>query len=152
MVINGRACSHGVIEVPGSGKLPVHEVLQTVLPGLACLLERYGPDTVVVEQVTWYGRARRITLPLSHVAGGIAGYVLAAGANVYLLQASQRLREIPPSWQKWPTDHERDAAALAIVVHQHLHARTADGVSTPPKPSAVLARIITAPPNAPTSG
>ena len=149
LLITGRPGKHGVIDLAGRGKVPIQDAITAALTGVRGLVRDLQPDMAVVEQVAWYGRASRITLPLSHVAGAIVGYLLAQGIPVCLLQASQRVREIPKTWQKWTTEHERDAAALATALHRQQRASDAGGASTPRRPSAVVARIITIPPSAP---
>lgn len=107
----GRAVEHGVFEPPLKGKNLVNLYLGYILPWFFALLQRTKPDVVVIEEVQWYGRARRIMLPLAHVAGALAGLAL-AHAKVYLLLAHQRGHGKRKKGKKW-TEHDTDAFWLA---------------------------------------
>lgn len=96
-------------------KLIPSEVIRCLVPVLSAVLTKYTPSATVVEEVTWYGRARRAMLPLALVAGAIVGISIARNVDTYLLLASMRdkTKTWPASW----TEHERDAAALAMRLH-----------------------------------
>jgi Holliday junction resolvasome RuvABC endonuclease subunit len=138
----GRAVAKGTIVPPGRGRIQPHEVLEYVLDRLCYIIAEFVPDVAVVEQVAWYGRGRRITLPLAHVAGGIAGFLLGRYIPVHLLLAAQK--NFVCRRKGW-TEHEKDAYVLAIVVQKAVVADGAAGSSTRRKPSAVVRRKITAP-------
>lgn len=101
---------------PQSGKVLVMEVLECLLPVLNAVISKYSPSVTVVEEVTWYGRARRAMLPLALVAGAIVGTCIARRVDTYLLLAAMRNKS-----KRWPTrwtEHERDAARLAYRLHE----------------------------------
>lgn len=115
---DGKPVAHGLILVGGRGRLLVCEVLCVVIPSVRSLLKTYKPSAVVVEEVTWYGRARRAMLPLASIAGAIVGCASSSNICTYLLMASQRDRK--RKWSvKW-SEHERDAAALAQGLRNYL--------------------------------
>jgi hypothetical protein len=137
----GVVAARGTIVPAGRGRIQPHEVLNIVLPELGRVVDRYQPSIGVVEQVAWYGSSKRITLPLSHVAGGIAGFLVGLGLSVYLLLASMRGDEC--ARRGW-TQHERDAYELASVAKRHQAALAAGDRSALPERSAAARRIITA--------
>lgn len=137
---DGKPVARGTIVPPGRGRIQPHEVLNVVLPALDAVVTKYRPDYAVVEQVAWYGSSKRITLPLSHVAGGIAGYCTGLGCDTYLLLAAQKTFSCQ---RKGWTEHERDAYVLATVVRKHLVAAAAGERSAHPSRSAVARRKIT---------
>lgn len=142
----------GTIVPPGRGKMLVSQALSFILPEIAAVLAAYHPSIASVEEVTWYGKTRRITLPLSHVTGAVAGVCLASGVSVCLLLANMRKNiKGPRGSAKW-TEHERDAYALATVLRKHLVALAAGEASALPARSAIPKRIITALVNAHGSG
>lgn len=142
---SGQAAARGTLIPPGHGRIQPHEVLEYVLPRLTDVIERFRPDIVVVEQVTWYGRGRRITLPLAHVAGAIAGMCVGLGLPVYLLLANQKTFTCQK--RGW-SEHEKDAFVLATEVQRYINALAAGDTSIRRKRSAVGARVITAGRNA----
>ena len=142
-----RVVARGVLVPPGRGRIQPEKVIDYVLPALCRLIDEHHPHCAVVEQVTWYGARRRITLPLSHVAGAIAGFCLGIGIPVYLLLANMKRGGKAPRGKSW-TEHERDAYMLASVVKRHLAAAAAGDRSTLPERSAVARRRITAPKSA----
>ncbi len=138
---DGKPIAKGTIVPPGHGRIQPHEVLEYVLPKLNDAIARFEPDVVVVEQVTWYGRGRRITLPLAHVAGAIAGMCVGAGLPVYLLLANQKTFTCQK--RGW-SEHEKDAFVLATEVQRYINALAAGDGTIRRKRSAVGARRITA--------
>lgn len=143
---DGKVLYHDTMIPPGRGKISTEDAIRAALCFMSILIEEWGPDYAVVEQVTWYGKRYRIMLPLSHIAGACVGY-LVHHCPVYLLLANQRRPvRIPKAWlgESWD-DHQRDAAALATVVRRHHAALAAGDPSMHPKLSAVARRIITVP-------
>ena len=125
-----RPLAVGTLVPAIKGRLLPSEVLAFVLPAITELISKYTPSVTVVEEVTWYGRARRAMLPLAHVAGGIAGMSSALGVPTFLLLAAMRNKT-----RKWPdkwSEHERDAARLAYRMHE-LFAGTATAASVLPR-------------------
>lgn len=140
-----RVVARGVLVPPGRGRIQHHQVLAYVLPRLGVLIDEHRPDIAVVEQVTWYGRGRRITLPLAHVAGAIAGFCLSRNVSVYLLLANQKTFLCRK--RGW-SEHEKDAFVLATEVRRYVAAETAGDRTILRKRSAVGARRIIAGSNA----
>lgn len=137
-----------IIPPPVDGRLQPDYVLGIVCPEILKLTKEYHPDYAAVEQVAYYGIRRSITLPLSHVAGGIVGCLVASQVPTALLLAAQRRAVKPwPGSRKW-TEHERDAYALATVLRAARLALLAGDASTRRRYSAVNRRTITIQPNA----
>lgn len=113
---NGKPVFATTVVLPQRNKVLVMEVLECLVPAINATISRYTPSATVVEEVTWYGRARRAMLPLALVAGAIAGTSIARGVDTYLLLAAMRNKT-----KRWPTkwtEHERDAARLAYRMHE----------------------------------
>lgn len=113
---NGKPVFTTTLIPPGRGKFLVSEVLCHILPAINAAISKYTPSVTVVEEVTWYGRARRAMLPLAHIAGAIVGTSIARSVDTYLLLANMRNKT-----KRWPTkwtEHERDAARLAYRLHE----------------------------------
>lgn len=149
VVLDGNRAVFNTTLVPSTeGRLTIEDVLRYVLPPLRQIVRRFEPEAAAVEQVAWYGRARRITLPLSHIAGGIAGALWAMGVPVYFLVANMKTSKlrIRKSWD----EHQKDAALLAKVVQNYRTASNAGDLLYLKKHSAVGKRIISAPEPAPT--
>src|SRR5688572_3315394 len=108
---NGRVGRHGVIVPPGNKKLPLEFCLQYILTELDPIIIREEIAVAAVEHVVWQGRRRRITMPLSHIAGAIIGYCLARGLVVHALTPAMKDKKV----FELPTEHEKDAANLARV-------------------------------------
>lgn len=70
-----------------------------------------------VEGVVWYGKVRKIILPLSHVAGAIAGFLFARGIPTYLIPPAMKKLGGRVSLGPQPSEHEKDAAQLARLVY-----------------------------------
>mgnify|MGYP001558261413 CR=1 FL=1 len=111
----GKPIARGIIIPPGEGKHGVAEVLAWVLPRMRRILLDYGPTLVAVEEVTWYGRGRRITLPLSHIAGALMALSALSTSATFVLLPGQKIKK-RPRWitSKW-SEHEADAALLALA-------------------------------------
>jgi len=145
---DGKVVFRTTVGPTRKGKLRVGEVLGVVLTTLAGLVT--GPWRITragVEEVTWYGKGRRITLPLSHIAGGIAGYLLAAGIPVTLLLAGMRSPERRPplrSTKGW-TEHELDAWQIARTVQRFLDVNGVKDASGRKRQQAMRARTTTIP-------
>jgi len=107
------------------------------------VIESTLPQVAAVEQVSWFGRARRITLPLSHAVGAILGLLWSRGVDSFMLtpgmKKGAKLRK-PASW----SEHEYDAALLAKKVQMYLDVASADESSVPRELRAVHHRRITA--------
>ena len=121
IVDNGRLGRHGLLYTPGPGRLLVSEVLAFVLPLLSKVADRETASMAAIEEVVWRGMRRRVTMPLSHVAGAIAGMLVERGLDVYLLTPSMKAKELPKLRGNW-SDHEQDAARLALRVWTVLNA------------------------------
>ena len=111
-----RVLAKGTIIPPGSTQPEV--VIPFVLKELRNVWATHGIGAVVVEQVTWYGKGRRITLPLSHVAGAVSGFFLGKRLPVSLVLPAmkKRIKKKPFrfSGAGW-TEHAKDAALLALL-------------------------------------
>src|SRR5262245_20676360 len=81
---DGKSIASGTL-VPPDDSLTITSVLSYVLPRLYNVIGQYAPTIAVVEEVAWYGRPKKITLPLSHVAGAIMGLCAAVGLYTYSL-------------------------------------------------------------------
>lgn len=128
----------GTLVPATTSKLLPSEVLAFVRPVVIELISKYTPSVTVVEEVTWYGRARRAMLPLAHVAGAIAGMSSALGVPTYLLLAAMRNKT--KRWPKRWSEHERDAARLAYRMYE-LCVKDADGGFVLPRRSVGLTPI-----------
>ena len=138
----GKVLDHTTLLYPEEGKHPTEAYLRFILPLVATYTRCFEPTAAAVEQVGWYRRAVRITLPLSHVAGALVGLLYAAGLDVFLLMGNmkEKGKRPPRGWD----EHQLDAALLAKRVLTALRAGDADERS-----AAVLARRITTPPPVP---
>lgn len=120
ILVDGKIVGRGVIIPPGKGKVPAEVVIAYVIPKLndVILNAETGTDfaAAAVEQVAWYGVAKKIILPLAHVAGAITGFLLACGIDVFLLPANMKTSKLRTgtSW----SEHEKDAALLADVAYR----------------------------------
>ena len=144
---DGRVVDHYTVVPKGRGKIPIEQALTTAMGALNNVFKDHFISYAAVEQVSWYGKRHRVMLPLSHVAGCLVGYLCACGVPSCLLLAHQRRPvKIPRAWrgESWD-EHQRDAAALATVLHRHLLAVHAGEPTALPKVSAVARRLITAP-------
>lgn len=144
VLVDGKPREHGVIRLEGHGKVAIADALRCMVGGLCPVLSRCGPlDAAAVEQVGWYGSRKAITLPLSHTAGCLVGFLLACDVPVYLLLANQRkpvaVKRPRAGWE----EHDLDALELAIVAKAHLDAVAAGEGSIPRALSAVDRRRIT---------
>lgn len=128
IVANGKLGAHGLILTPGTGKLSVARALAFILPALDEVEEVHTPDVAAVEEVVWRGVRRKITMPLSHVAGAIVGSLVARGVRTYLLTPSMKAKKLPRLYGEW-SDHEQDAARLALRVWTVLSAGAGSGRS-----------------------
>ena len=142
---DGKVTEHGVILAEGHGKLPLPDAIRIAIAGLSSIIRRAQPSAAAVEQVGWYGSRKAITLPLSHVAGGIAGYLLALNIPVYLLLATQRRASSVKRPRKGWEEHDLDAYELALLAKAHLDVLDADGGSIPRALLAVDRRKIIIP-------
>lgn len=137
-----RVKAHGVLLYPEDGKHPTEEYVRFVLSGLRMIDFEYSPTQAAVEQVQWHGRRQRITMPLSHVAGAITGYLVAKGIPVCLLTPNMKKGvkfKQPKGW----SDHEYDAALLAKKLLLWRAAESAGDASDMARWDAVRRRIIT---------
>lgn len=123
VLVDGKVAYRTTVFLAGHGKLPVAAAVPGIAVELKQILSAWRPSFAAVEQVGWYGRAKGITLPLSHVAGFITGYLVASGVNVCLLYAKQKVAAVKfmrkrgePVWD----EHQKDAAVLARVVYNYL--------------------------------
>ena len=112
---DGKPVARGVIIPPGDGKHFVSEVLAWVLPKMSAVLQDYMPTLVAVEEVTWFGRGRRITLPLSHIAGALMALSSLSGSVTFALLPHQKPKKRPRWITKIWSEHEADAALLALA-------------------------------------
>lgn len=116
VLADGKAVYRTTVSPKQRSKLIPSEVIRCLTPVLNAVITKYTPSVTVVEEVTWYGRARRAMLPLALVAGAIVGISIARHVDTYLLLAS--MRDKVKTWPKSWTEHERDAAALAMRLHR----------------------------------
>lgn len=144
---DGKPIALGTLIPPKKVELTSHFVLSFVVPQLLAVAREHLPEVVAVEQVTWYGKAKRITLPLSHVAGGIIGALLTLEIPVYVylpgMKPKVRARK---AWD----EHQKDAVALALAATQHEAALIAGDTSFLRKHLAASKRRITIARSAPT--
>lgn len=124
----------------------IHQILRWQLAQLEELASE-SPRLVVIEEVAWYGRARRITLPLSHIAGAIAGYFAGFG-DIGVCMVIPSMKKKMKGRKAWD-EHQKDAVNLALVGYEYLRALDANDLSMLKRLSAVERRLITAPPNVP---
>lgn len=128
VVKNGKPAYRTTI-VPARKRDPYYTFIPEILQTILEIVDEYKPDVAAVEQVSWYGKGRRIILPLSHIAGAITGGLLARGLPVYCFTPTMKktvtLKGINSSWD----EHQKDAAMLATV------AASAESVSDAAKPS-----------------
>ena len=129
----------------GKGRLSIEDVLNHVLPRLWNIVSETDPEAAVVEQVTFYGKSRRITLPLSHISGAIAGFLASWHMPVFCLTATMRRGTPVPRGSAGWDEHQRDAAVLAKVGQAWLNAFNATDSSYLQKHAAAGRRILTVP-------
>lgn len=134
---SGKVIYRNTVVITKRAKVTVEEALVPIIEELKMILRNDnkdgGPEIACVEQVGWYGRGKSITLPLSHVAGAITGYLLGSGISVYFLYANQktaafrfvRKRGEPP-WD----EHQKDAAVLAKVAWEYEMAKANNDTKT----------------------
>lgn len=118
-VMEGRKVLHHDTFDPGGGI--VSEIINQIIFVLKAQVTRWQPTLAAVEQVVWQGRRNRNMIPLAGVAGAIAGYLVGRGIPTYVLTPSMKADD----WQSPPsgwTEHDRDARALAITVHDAVSA------------------------------
>lgn len=121
ILVDGKAKAHGVIHTQ---RQPWVECIAIILNRLDNMVGDWS--SAAVEHVAWYGRSRKITLPLSHIAGAITGFLIGTGIPVYCLIPSMKAKKKWPA--KW-SEHEKDAANLALVAEQYESARSAADAS-----------------------
>ena len=142
---DGRPVETGVLVPPGALSLEV--VIRFVTEQLRGIVHQWKPEYAAVEQVAWFGRQRRVTMPLSHIAGAIAGFLLGRGVSTCLLlptMKGERRIKIPRMGRSW-SEHEKDAFRLATIAHEYAEGLAAGAGSSLRKLSAVERRFIIAP-------
>jgi hypothetical protein len=150
VLTDGRPTAHGVLLFPEDGKHPTEEYVRFVLQGLSSIVNKYRPAQAAVEQVQWHGRRQRITMPLSHVAGAVTGYLVACGLPVCLLTPNMKKGVTYKQPKGW-SDHEYDAALLAKKLLLYRDAERAGESSDLQRLDAVRRRIIIVTDSAPGS-
>ena len=133
------------------GALTTESVIRYTITGLGKVFDTWHPEYAAVEQVAWFGRRSRVTMPLSHVAGAITGFLLGRGVSTFLLlptMKGERTIKIPRVGRGW-SDHEQDAYRLAMTAGECVTARRVGASSSLRKLSAALRRCITAPQRVP---
>lgn len=143
---DGKTIAVGTLVPPAVEKHTINTTLAYLIPELDKIVGQYFPTAAAVEQVAWYGTRKRITLPLSHVAGAIVGLLLARGITTYLLLANMKTAKVRRR-KAWD-EHQYDAVVLAKVIHDYNVAEDAGDNSYLQKRSAVGQRRIIARPNA----
>lgn len=139
---SGRLLDTGLIVYPEDRPIPSFPgpYIEWILRGLDAVLVEHAPGVAAVEQVTWYGSRQRVTLPLSHVAGAIVGYLLAKGLDVFLLLAGMkrggRARGDRLERRLKVSRHEVDAAMLAWTVRDDHRDGGGGGRRRPEEPRA----------------
>ena len=125
VLVDGKPREHGVILLSGHGKVSIGNALSPIFSILSGLISEIRPDCAAVEQVGWYGSRKAITLPLSHVCGGIVGFCAGRSISTYLFLANQRrpvaVKRPRRGWQ----EHDLDAYELALLARQVEDARGA---------------------------
>lgn len=108
-----RVLAHGVFHPKSRGTLPMADMLQQIAHCVDIVKRNWGADYVVIEDVRWHGHAVSGLLSLAKVVGVCVGIAsLDGGRGVLLIPAKDRGR--PPRLKRGATQHERDAAALAV--------------------------------------
>lgn len=115
LVDGPRLVSRGTIDLSSPDPTPLTPV--DVIPSvLRELVDLAGLAAVgAVEEVVWQGQRRRGMLPLAHVAGAVAAWLLGQGIPVYLLTPAMKHKGAIPKGiaRRLKTPHERDAYRLA---------------------------------------
>lgn len=150
VIKTGKPVYHSTI-VPMQSRAPFHTYIPHILSELQLILNEYSVTVAAVEAVSWYGKGRRIILPLSHIAGAITGMLLTNELPVYFLTPNMKkavkMKGFNSSWD----EHQKDAALLAKIAENAELVFRAGGNSALRKPSAASARRITIPPPVPSS-
>lgn len=130
-MVGGVPIAHGVLVPPTRGKLTVPMVVSFLFDWFRGLRDTFW-DAVVVEEVVWQGKSRKITLPLALVTGALVGWFANADVPVYLLTPTMKERgKLPFKVSGW-SEHECDAARLALRIENALRAMDS---SSPPRAS-----------------
>ncbi len=147
----GKTLYHAVIEYTPRGKRPLEEYMGYVIPDFTNIVTELTPSHASVEQVVWQGRRQMIAMPLSHMAGALIGILLTQPwhPDVFVLTPTMKGMDKCPRQSAGWSDHEYDARLLAEKVRRFVIAEGAADASVLKKLSAVGARKITTPWNAP---
>ena len=110
----GVVIAHGVFHPNKRKVVPLVSVIAQAVGFVGDLIRKYRVGRVVVEEVRWRGIRARVLFPLSHVAGALTavGVLVLGSEAVVLVPPHQRGRA--PRLKRGATEHERDAAALAV--------------------------------------
>lgn len=149
---SGKVLDTELLLFPGRGYKFIGTYLEWILPRVAEYVDEHKPRLAAVEQVGWYGRRQRITMPLSHVAGALVGLLWGRAIPVYLLPAN--MKQGPDVDKRRPrgvSDHEHDAVLLARKVRAWLRAESAGDASGLRRLSAVGSRRISIVPSVPSA-
>lgn len=145
ILVDGKITDTTTIIIPDSGKISIERAMGYILPRLPQFYNTDEPlHAIGLEQVQWYGRAKRITLPLSHIAGMFAGYFYSIGVPVYLLLPTMKNAKIHRR-KNWD-EHQYDAARLARVVFEYETARATGDTAYLQKHAVMERRCVSARP------
>lgn len=142
----GKRVASDTLVYPARGKQFIGDYIGWVLPQIDAVVRQYDAKHAAVEIVSWYGRARKITIPLSHMAGALAGWLAGIHVETFLLVPNMKglVRGT------FASEHERDAVALARRVWAWLRAKAAGDSFALKQLSAVGERKVIVVPIVPT--
>ena len=113
---DGKVIYRDTLVPPQKDKLPYYHIIPFVLEKITNVLKKEDVEAAAVEEVAWYGRNRRVTLPLSHMAGSIIGLLLTNDIPVYVLSPTMKKSvKVKGGFNSSWDEHQKDAALLAQV-------------------------------------
>ena len=110
--VDGRVIAHGVFHPNSRKKVPLVSVIGQALAFVRRLHKTHKFEKVVVEEVRWRGIRAKVLFPLAHVAGALTAAGVFMVGSVVLVPPHER--GPAPRLKRGATEHEKDAAALAV--------------------------------------
>lgn len=144
VLVDGKTKGHGLIEIHGLNWINCIPIILSQLK--TKVINKWEIDCAAVENVSWYRKSNKIILPLAHMAGAIIGFLMANTIVTYVLTSQMKA---PKRWpDKW-SEHEKDAANLALAGFKHEIALNVDAVSSRKKHLAAFKRRLSVTDGAP---
>ncbi len=142
----GRVMARGTIELVSRRRVGLADVLTYLDHALAAEVFPRVADVKVavagVEEVNYFGRAKRVVIPLAHVSGFIVGTLRARGIPTYIIAPAMKgprdSIKCPVGW----TEHEKDARTLARIARACWQAAMRGDKVYLKKHAALVARLV----------